>query len=304
MKLNLVYFIIPLVLVAFVLYLYFGAYSSVRTLQIKPTPKPSEISIILGGDVMLGRTVMTTSLDLGNPRYPFEKLAPFLSSADLVFVNLENPLVESCPRRNGGMVFCADPVLIEGLVHAGVDVVTLANNHALNHGREGLLETVTHLNKSGIEATYDDKLVIKKVGETAFGFLGLDFLTQIPDEEIFELVSKYDKEVDVLIVGVHWGVEYTVSPIPKQVEWANRLVVGGADIIAGHHPHWVQSVDNISGVPVYYSLGNLVFDQMWSEPTKKGLLVKLVFQDKHLVSEEFFDTYISSWAQPEIIAGK
>lgn len=77
--------------------------------------EPPEVKIILGGDVMLGRTVMTKSLDLGNPTYPFAKMVDKLREADLVFVNLESPIIKNCPRDYLSMKFCARPEMIEGL---------------------------------------------------------------------------------------------------------------------------------------------------------------------------------------------
>ena len=87
----------------------------------------------------------------------------------------------------------------------------------------------------------------------------------------------------------------------KQRDWATFMVEAGADVIAGHHPHWVQEIEYIDEVPVYYSLGNFVFDQMWSEETKKGLVVKLTFEDGEIVNEELLPTYMSFHAQPEFV---
>lgn len=86
---------------------------------------------------MLGRSVMIKSLSMNDPVYPFRKVAEKLNQADIVFVNLESPLVANCPSSNSGFKFCADPKMIEGLKFAGVDVVSLANNHTLNYGRGG-----------------------------------------------------------------------------------------------------------------------------------------------------------------------
>ena len=79
------------------------------------------------------------------------------------------------------------------------------------------------------------------------------------------------------------------------------MVDSGVDVIVGHGPHWVQDVEYINNKPVYYSLGNFIFDQMWSEETKKGLAVKLIFEGDKLIKEERLPIYMSSWAQPEFI---
>lgn len=265
-----------------------------RLLNIK-----QPVEILLTGDVMLGRTVMTKSLDLNDPTYPFKKVNDELRKADIVFINLENPVVTGCPRTYEGLKFCTSPELVKGLTFAGVDVVTLANNHSRNYGWEGLDGTVAILNKNGILTTGLGNLVTKKLKGTTFGFLGFDFSSQEPKEGDYNLISKSKKTVDVLIVGVHWGAEYRNEPSKGQKEWAKKLVESGADVVVGHGPHWVQEEEYINGKPVFYSLGNFIFDQMWSEKTKQGLAVKLTFKGNKLIKEEKLPIYMSSWAQPE-----
>lgn len=258
-----------------------------------------DTTIMLTGDVMLGRTVMSKSLDLGDPAYPFRKVAETLSQADFVFINLESPIISLCPRSTSGFKFCADPKMVEGLSLSGVDVVGLANNHSKDYGETGLEETVRFLTAAGIEVVGLGNLAVKERKGIKLGFLAFDFVSKSPKEEDFRLVSDSDKKVDVLVVGVHWGEEYQERANKFQREWAKRLVKAGADVIVGHHPHWVQDEEKIEGKPVYYSLGNFVFDQMWSEKTKQGLVVKLTFKDGVLLREEKLPIYISSWAQPE-----
>ena len=236
-----------------------------------------------------------------DPNFPFWNVGKVLKDADLVFVNLESPIVTDCPRIFEGYKFCAPPLMMEGLVTAGVDVVTLANNHTYNFGVDGFNETISYLNTKNIDSVGYGNLVKRKMGETTFGFLGFDFLTNTPIQEDYDLVQTSDKEVDVLIVGVHWGEEYVDVPGEYQTGIAEKLVESGADLIAGHHPHWVQSIDEIEGVPVYYSLGNFVFDQMWSEETKKGLVVILEYDGEKIVGEERLHSYTRLRGQPEFI---
>lgn len=260
-----------------------------------------DVEIILTGDVMLGRTVMTKSLDSGEPSYPFKKVAGKLAEADFVFVNLENPIIENCPRTTTGLKFCADPRLTSGLKLAGVDVVTLANNHALDYGKGGIEKTVEFLKEEGIEAVGLGNLVIKEEKGIKFGFLGFDFASYSPKDEDFKLVSDSDGKVQVLIVGVHWGEEYQDRANKFQREWAKMLVEKGADVVIGHHPHFVQDSESIEGKPVYYSLGNFVFDQMWSQKTRRGVALKLTYRNGQLVKIEELPIYMSSWAQPEFV---
>ena len=254
---------------------------------------------------MLGRTVMTTALDRNDFVYPFRQIGDYLSPANITFVNLENPVVTNCPERVEGLVFCSSPEMLEGLVYSGSDVVNLANNHTLNHGKGGFEETKKYLDAAGISYTGDNNLAIKQLNNITFGFLGFDKSQQanpkLSAAEI-NLISQSDVKVDVLVVAMHWGVEYQDKALPGVTKLAHEIVELGADVVVGHHPHWVQNTEHYNGVPIYYSLGNLVFDQMWSEKTRQGLLVKLTFENNKIVKEEFVKTYMEDWAQPEKVS--
>lgn len=259
------------------------------------------VEILLGGDIMLGRSVLATTVEKKDFNYPFLKISDTLADADLTFVNLENAIIEDCPvLHSHTMVFCGLPGMLDGLKYAGVDIVTLANNHSYNYGKAGMEETEVHLKNANIAYVGLDNLVIREVNDTKFGFLGFELIDHGPTEKDLSLISDSDSQVDILIVGIHWGSEYKSEPNQNQREWAKKIIESGADVISGHHPHWVQSIDYIEGKPVYYSLGNLVFDQMWSEETKKGLLVKLTYLDKKIVSEDKINIYIEKVGQPKV----
>ena len=110
-----------------------------------------------------------------------------------------------------------------------------------------------------------------------------------------------------MIVGVNWGEEYHSIANNYQTSIAKQIVKAGADVVVGHHPHWVQNHEEINSVPIYYSLGNFIFDQMWSEETKKGLIVKMTFSRPdndvvaRLIETEEFNIYIPKMGQPKIV---
>lgn len=282
----------------------------------KPSPlltrinEPQIITLILTGDVMLGRTVMKKGMEVNDLRYPFRGVSEKLKAADIVFINLENPIIENCPYHDTGLKLCARPEMVEGLVFSGVDIVSLANNHSLDYGKQGLLETVNILDGEGIlSAGLGEVVVIEKRG-FKFGFLGFNFTVNEPTDFELELIEDAANRVDVLVVGVHWGEEYTNSPKDYQKRWAKDIVERGADVVVGHHPHWVQDVEYIdrsadgfggTGKPVFYSLGNFVFDQMWSEETRRGMAVELTFKAGELISQSLYGTYMKNWAQPEFV---
>lgn len=268
-----------------------------------PEPKKNFITLALTGDVMLGRSVMQKYLEVNDYTYPFQKVADKLTNADLVLINLENPIVKNCPIHKGGFKFCSPPESIDGLLYAGVDIVTLANNHSGNYGEKGLKDTINYLEKRGIMVTGVGSLVTKEIRGTKFGFLGFDKAQQMnplltPDE--INLIAESDSKVDILVVSVHWGVEYQDIALPGVSKLSRDLIAKGADLVVGHHPHWVQNSEFINGAPVYYSLGNFIFDQMWSEETRKGMLVILTYEDDKFIKENKYNTYIREIGQPEI----
>lgn len=270
-------------------------------------PPTNRTTLLFSGDVMLGRSVMGESQKLSDSYYPFRKVADFTKNADITFVNLENPIISDCKPHTGGFTFCTTPEIAKGLDFAGIDIVTLANNHTGNYGEKGLEETKKYLSDLGITYTGVGDLVIKEVNNIKFGFLGFDYVFKKLKDEDLKLIQDSDKLVDVLVVSPHWGDEYTYVANKFQKETAEKFIENGADLVIGHHPHWVQNSEIVNGVPVYYSLGNFVFDQMWSEETKKGMLVKFTFDPPNgearakIVKVEEFKTYISKIGQPEIV---
>ncbi len=266
----------------------FGLFSGVK-----------QTSLIFTGDVMLGRSVMTKSLKIKNPNYPFMNVSEVLKDADIVFSNLESPIIDDCPYSDSGFKFCSDPKMIEGLKYAGVDVVNLANNHTLDYGKEGLDKTKKYLDINGVKWVGDGNLVVVEKNKTKFGFLGFNFLNSKPQNKDFDLIRNSRRKVDILIIGVHWGEEYAKKANLYQRLLARQLSEAGADYIVGHHPHWIQDTEIIGSTKVYYSLGNFVFDQMWSEETKKGISVNLIFKGKKLEKENLLKSYMGNFAQPK-----
>jgi poly-gamma-glutamate synthesis protein (capsule biosynthesis protein) len=250
---------------------------------------------------MLGRSVLTKADKLGDYSYSFGNISKIFKPADIVFVNLESPFYENCPRSNTGLKFCTDFKMADELVKGGVNVVTLANNHITNYGQEGLTQTQTLLDQKGIAWCGFGQLAQKEVEGVKFGFLGFNFTSQGLSPFDLTQIKEADNLVDILIVGVHWGEEYKTTPSENQKKWAEQIIKAGGDIIAGHHPHWVQEMEYINGKPIYFSLGNLIFDQLWSEKTKFGEVVELSFWKKKLTNQKTYKIYMGQLGLPEIV---
>lgn len=112
---------------------------------------------------------------------------------------------------------------------------------------------------------------------------------------------KFAKEnADVVIVSMHAGVEYKNYPNDQQKEFAQKVIDSGAELVLGHHPHVVQSNDSYNGGYIIYSMGNLVFDQMWSEETREGVIVKCKFVNSEVEEIEFVPIKIENFSQPRL----
>lgn len=264
--------------------------------------KDKEITLLAVGDIMLGRYCNVQMLKQKNFRYPFLKTANLTSSADITFGNLEAPFLESCPTTETGMIFCARPEAIEGLIFGGFDILSLANNHILNHGQKGLEQTKELLEKNNIlysPLIPSSDLTIKKINNLSLGFLSFDLVTY-PNTQVIEKVKENISKVNILIVSLHWGTEYQKEPSLQQRKLARELVDAGVKIIIGHHPHVIQPVESYENGLIFYSLGNFVFDQPWSEATKQGQAARIVFEGKNIKSYELIPIYIHDFCQPQL----
>jgi gamma-polyglutamate biosynthesis protein CapA len=267
-----------------------------------PTPKQDKITIAAVGDIGLGRETNYQIIQQNNPNLPFEKIKDVINSADISIGNLEGPVIENCPIIRSGFKFCGQPENIQGLNYAGFDGMSLANNHINNYGLEGITQTTKNLLKNNIDYFYEDKSWITEIKGTKIGFLGFDDTVQKVKSEKLKVKSKeIKKNVDILVINFHWGEEYQDQPNERQKELAKLAIDSGADIIIGHHPHVIQPLEYYQDKPIFYSLGNFVFDQMWSEETKKGAIGLITIENNQITSASIKETYSSVCCQPELI---
>lgn len=253
------------------------------------------ISILFLGDIMLGRHVETLMNTYG-PDYPFEKIDEFLSSKDYIFANLEGPIVHDHHQTpNGGFSFSFKDSVGELLKKHGIDAVSLANNHALNQGADGFVETQSILDGIGIayaghpllmDESYTEHLSIEGKPFT-FAAFNMTFPQNNPDAAVATIERLAGKSGEPIIVMMHWGQEYQTHSDVRQQTLAHRLIDAGADLIIGAHPHVVQESEEYHDKMIFYSLGNFIFDQYWSTETQKGLAVELTIDD----GEWKFTTY-------------
>lgn len=285
----------------------------------------SRVTLLAVGDLMLSRTVEQKMLAQGDWTYPFRETFELTSGADLAFGNLETTVIEGEIIRSDSFFFRTDPRAVQGLQLAGFDVLSLANNHMLNFGREGLESTLENLDGAGIShvgagvsAEEISKPVIREIKGIKFGFLAYSYAkdqlsnfeggvygTAFADTEKMQAeVAELSQSVDVVVVSMHSGVEYKTSPSSAQKSFARSAVDAGADVVIGHHPHVVQTAEKYKNGYIFYSLGNFVFDQMWSEETRLGAAAKVIFTDGKISGVEFIPVKIFDYCQPQIFEGQ
>ena len=284
------------------------------------------ITIILVGDIMLDRGVeyMIKTEGKGDFRFPFLKIADELQKADILFGNLEGPISDKGTKVGSIYSFRNDPKSIEGLTFAGFDVISLANNHVFDYGREALEDTLLRLKTAGIDylgAGFNEKEayspIIKELNDTKIAFLvytnlgpetwkageensGIAWISENNLETIKRDIEKVKKESDILIVSLHSGEEYQKTPTQFQIEFSRAFIDAGADLVIGHHSHIIQPNEKYKDGWIFYSLGNFVFDQNFSEETMRGQILKIIIENNKIKEVVPINIKINNFFQPEI----
>jgi poly-gamma-glutamate capsule biosynthesis protein CapA/YwtB (metallophosphatase superfamily) len=240
----------------------------------------SPVRLIFLGDVMLGRGVGVVAA--ADPGSIFEQLRPAFVGADLVLANLESPLT-SRPHTAPGFALEADPVVAPLLASAGIDVVDLANNHATDAGPDTVLETISATTAAGLRtvgAGADEAAaaapVVVHVGRLRVGVVAFDLAGGVAARVATAGVNPWDPAAakravtdlraaaDVVIVGLHGGVEYLPHADPVLQRVVDQVASWGADVVWGHGSHVPYPVTTTGGerpAVVAAGLGNALFDQ-------------------------------------------
>ena len=245
-----------------------------------------------------------------------------IKGADIAIANFENPAPDNPRWHTKGTVFSADPTLIDGLANAGIDYVSLANNHIRDAGGLGLLQTIENIEQRGIKVSGAGKDLaaarrpaIMEAGGVKVAILAYDAIagkyhataTRIGSAPLQARLVKADVAAarkagaDIVIVFPHWGTEYDPTPFASQQKLARMIIDAGADIVIGNHAHWAAAMEVYQGKPIWYALGNFVFDQTWSEPTMEGITLELTFRGKELAQVRIRPHIILDKAQPNFL---
>jgi poly-gamma-glutamate capsule biosynthesis protein CapA/YwtB (metallophosphatase superfamily) len=256
-------------------------------------------SLIAVGDIMLGGRTRRRIKEHGRD-YPFGAVLPILQRAPIVLGNLEGPLAQKAQKLDRNFSYRVKPELAGSLLRAGINVVTLANNHLVDCGREGVLETLEALAVAGVtplgaaaneQAAHEP--VIREAGGLRIGLLGYYWnrrcaaTASLPGsamgifEELETDIRKLRSQVDRVVVTFHWGRPYKPEPSPRARAKALFAIDCGAHAVVGHHPHIIQAFEIYRRCPIFYSLGNFAFGS--GNSRAEGLMLGFRFEDARTV---------------------
>ena len=267
-------------------------------------------TLVFTGDVELSTYVQSNFDNAGIDGVTTQALRRELKRADIAVINNEFCFSERGTPSKKQYTFRVAPAYVTILNQIGIDVAGLANNHSLDYGQDALLDTIQVLNDAGIENTgagnsMDEaaRLVIKEVNGKKFGFLACSrvipysswdvrnaqpgLFTCYDPTELVARTQSAKSQCDYLFVLIHWGIEQATKLEAYQTQIGQAVIDAGADAVIGAHPHILQGIEYHSGKPIFYSLGNFIFNQDISQTA----LVKVVVDEEKGVSYSLLPAY-------------
>jgi D-alanyl-D-alanine carboxypeptidase len=259
--------------------------------------EPNFVTLLFGGDLMLDRGVKSSVLKNFSGDYSllFEKL-DILKNADIIFANLEGTASDKGTDRKSLYSFRMNPSVIPALKGAGFSVLSVANNHVADWGREAYVDTLARLKENeisytggGINLSEAEKPVIlekngMKIGYLGFSDKGPNWMKADQDQagillasnpRFNEIIKNASSLVDYLVISIHFGEEYQKKHNERQEFLAHSAIDNGAKIVIGHHPHVMEDTEIYKNGFIAYSLGNFIFDQYFSKDTMQGMLLQI-----------------------------
>jgi len=290
------------------------------------TPLGNPINLTVAGDIIFGRTVHSRMVRYNDWTHPLRLVAPRLRDADLTIADLECSLSDNTEQPNDPFtfLFTTNTAAVAGLKLAGIDGVSLANNHSMNFGELGLNDTLATLAANNIAAFGGGPTLAAArqpgrftVKGTNFAFLGYDGITgddygagaswggtcplrrQLLLDDLAAL--RADPTDPLIVPFFHWSTEYVAVPSTEMRALAHLAIDNGAAMVIGSHPHWVQGTEWYKGRPILYSLGNFVFDQDWSTETKQGMFAEFVIRERQIARVRLVPVQIEDLNQPRFL---
>lgn len=272
------------------------------TATIVPSPTPLKpVTLLFGGDMMFDRHIRQKADAQGGYGFLFDQIDELLGSQDLVIANLEGPVTDSDSRSVGSIPgearnysFTFDPAVVSTLSKTNIRLVNLGNNHILNFGPDGLVQTKQWLEQSGVgyfghasaSGQLADEFALVDLHGINILFANYNQFIETDVDALIAQIAQAQTSAEYTILYSHWGNEYQTESTAVIQALAHRFVdEAGVDLIIGSHPHVVQESEQYHGSTIYYSLGNFVFDQYFEPNVKRGLLVSVTLDPESLVPE-------------------
>ena len=265
-------------------------------------------TLLVTGDIIPARGVAYFAAVRHDYLWPFRPTADFTKNADITYINLEAPLFAGCPvSPASSFTFCGDPRFVDGMTLMGAKVANLANNHLTNYGAAGVSSTDQLLNQHGILTSGLGPVAVIEVRGIKFAFIGFNGVGRRIDQvAVKESIARARQLADIVVVQFHWGKEYERQPMADPhvptpddpVAIGHNAIDWGADIVIGNHPHWYQGIEVYHGKLITYAHGNFIFDQMWSEETREGVIGTYTFYGTQLVAASWKPVRIYDYGQP------
>jgi poly-gamma-glutamate synthesis protein (capsule biosynthesis protein) len=267
-------------------------YNEVEQVSLTTIGSPPSVTFKIAGDFMFARGVHRKFNN--NKLKSLELLGyDFFTGVDASVVNLEGVISkQEYPEiaGRGSYKFVFPRGVLSILSEYEINTVSLANNHSLNNGEIGFKDTKKLLAGSGINSfggptdKYVSDISVLRGHGLNIVFIGVHLLYQSPDITGIIREYKLDKDNRVVVMP-HWGVEYETLHNERQEIYAHKWIDAGADLVVGAHPHVVQDVEIYKNVPIYYSLGNFLFDQTEENTGEKGVQDGLVLAGEFIGDE-------------------
>lgn len=296
---------------------------------IAPPAEPVTTTLLFTGVIVPARCVQATIDELGDPDYPYHKVRDMLTNADLSIGVLNATMSDRIEHTgcNWSYQMVGGASNADAAARTGFDVMSVATNHIKDCGTMkswcnfALIDTLENLNRVGIRTVGAGKNleaalqpVIITMHGVRFGFVALGdskmsmdvFATDtnpgialLNKENMQAAISLARQNADIVIALPHWGPEASAKPTAIQLRQAQHLVEAGADLVVGNHTHVVQAIEEIDGVPVFYGLGNLIFDQ-WYPEYRQGVILLVKFQGTKYLGYELIPTHTDQDGQARL----
>lgn len=262
-------------------------------------PERISVTITAVGDCTLGTDesygLSGSFVEMYNkqgPEYFFKEVKSIFEADDITLINLENPLTTNLSgRADKQFAFRGEPEYVKIMSSSSVEAANIANNHSKDYGWAGYEDTKQALNDGAVEYFgYDNIAYFEKEGikVALIGVYQLSLGESAKQEVELRVAEAIDAGSDLIITSFHWGVESTYEPTSLQVSLAKAAIDAGSDVVLGHHPHVLQSVEEYNGKYIFYSLGNFSFGGNRNPSDFDTMIYQhtFTFEDKELVEDD------------------